>query len=406
MERISKTRNEFDLFFRDKMEGKIDKLDEARRKIRKSRNKYLGISAMGILPALLFAQFFRSFDFVFYIIAIGFGIYGFIKIHGLQKGFSQQMKQEVIKETVKFINPAFKYDPEKFIPKKTFVNTNIFKKVPNRYRGDDYIWGYVYDSEEKTTKNLEPQAAASLNIQNTEQEEFTPISEKINETIGLNTGDANDTSENVPKTMVAFSEVEALHVTKRRDKDGKTKTYEEKIFKGLFFQVDFNKDFKGVTLVLPRQNLLSRFKQHNVVMRHKDLEDLELDHIDFNEQFTVRTTDETKARYILTPAFMEKLLAFVEDTKESATNRPVNSDLFSTFTDQSKGFNVKKRYVPYFSFKNGKMYFLLNTDHKHFDFNLDQKLDRDLLYYYFEDINKSLQLVEELDLNLRLWNKD
>jgi hypothetical protein len=59
----------------------------------------------------------------------------------------------------------------------------------------------------------------------------------------------------------------------------------------------------------------------------------------------------------------------------------------------------------YFSFLDGKMYFMLHTGRKHIEFNLHQPIDKEFFIEYYEDINRAMELVDELNLNLRIWNK-
>lgn len=398
MKKISKTREEFEQFFDEQLESKLERLNKVRKKAAKKRNKYMAITAVSVLPLFVLSLLFQSFSELFYIIGFVFVGIGFYKIWQVNKEFTGKMKQEIVKEVVTYINPEFQYSPDKFIQKKYFLDTHIFKTKPNKYRGDDFVSGYVYDEDVTTLKNKQNQ---EKQLHQGNPELAATNEDKVEEALQQPDMDPEEERkkmlEEIPRTKIAFSEVEASKVVRTRDKNGKTRSTEYKVFKGLFFVVDFNKDFKGVTTIVPKQSILSKFKRNHVLTKSKHLEEVELDNLTFNEKFIVQSTDEGKARYILTPAFMERVIAFINKTKNPPESGKRGHSIF-------KG--SEKHYVPYFSFKNGRMYFLLNTDQDHFDFNMDRKIDKESIYYYFEDLNRALELVEDLDLNLRLWNKD
>ena len=66
-----------------------------------------------------------------------------------------------------------------------------------------------------------------------------------------------------------------------------------------------------------------------------------------------------------------------------------------------KGYGV----MPLFSFKNGKLFILLPTHREHFEFNVMTPLNKLLFESYYYDLTLALQIVEELNLNLRIWMK-
>lgn len=74
---------------------------------------------------------------------------------------------------------------------------------------------------------------------------------------------------------------------------------ESTVFKGVLIVLDMNKNFSGHTLLWED----SIFHKSPVAgLRHTELED-----VNFEKRFDVFTNDEIEARYILTPAFMERL---------------------------------------------------------------------------------------------------
>ncbi len=102
----------------------------------------------------------------------------------------------------------------------------------------------------------------------------------------------------IGKTEFRFAEVKALEERTVHTPRG-TRTTWVKIFRGFFFVADFNKDFAGQTTLVPnfwgakwlagKQRVLL---ENTALMRH----------------FLVCSTDQVEARYILTPHLMERIL--------------------------------------------------------------------------------------------------
>jgi len=208
---------------------------------------------------------------------------------------------------------------------------------------------------------------------------------------------------------VSFSEVNADYVEYYRDKNRKKRERVHNIFSGLFFQADFNKDFDGLTIVVPKERSSKGFSLFGKEKGNR-LEEVELEDVEFMDKFTVKTTDQILARYILTPGFMNRLLEFSNRSSEEETYGNMMQPTSIKEAIQlglSAAQNDSDAYsdTPYFSFRNGSMYFMLPTLRDHFDFSLVAPLNKRLIYSYFQDINIALEMVDELNLNLRIWTK-
>lgn len=194
-------------------------------------------------------------------------------------------------------------------------------------------------------------------------------------------------SESGFKTDIAFSEVEATEVTHSTDSKGNTRTSRTTFFKGLMFVVDFNKDFgETMTQIVPnRKTLFGNMTKAGGVSTKRRLNTIDIEHPLFNEHFLVRSNDEVMSRVILQMDFIEKLLEFT--TQVGVVDRGKLED------------NI------YITFKNGKMYLLMNTKKNHFAIG-DKAIDTSLAVEFFEDINRSLELIDELNLNLHIYDKE
>jgi hypothetical protein len=80
------------------------------------------------------------------------------------------------------------------------------------------------------------------------------------------------------------------------------------IFKGLIVRLDFNKNFAGHTVVVPdrESKILGGLFGESQTRRKKEL--VSLENVDFEGQFSVYSTDQQEARYLLTPKLMELIL--------------------------------------------------------------------------------------------------
>ena len=231
-------------------------------------------------------------------------------------------KTEAIPELLRTALPGFWYAGSRCVSDVEFNNSSLFIK-PDRYNGKDYFEG----------------------------------------THG--------------KTRLHFSLVHAEEqyetTTTDTDSDGHSTTRTEEhwrdIFKGLFFAADFNKYFNGCTLVRTgKAGILSGLNSSMV-----KLEDSR-----FSQQFTVYSSDQVEARYLLTPRMMERLM----ELKASLGSIEL-SFVGSWVYIAAGGF-------PYNAFE---------PDLKH-PFNDPVQLERTLGWIFLV-----VGIVEELDLNTRIWTK-
>lgn len=183
------------------------------------------------------------------------------------------------------------------------------------------------------------------------------------------------------KTAVRFSEVEAEYKTESRDSKGNRETKWHTIFKGLFFVGDFNKRFSGTTYVLPDtaqrlfgpmgQALQSLDSSHGQLVKMEDPE--------FERAFVVHSSDQIEARYILSPALMRRILDFK---------------------------NTNKRAV-HIGFADSCVYLALELRKEMFAPKLfSTLLDPAVVHAYWNDLNLATGIVEDLNLNTRIWTKE
>lgn len=319
-----KTSEEFKQFYESELTGTLGEL-EAERKRGTSLVTFLILTIL-ICGGLCALPFVLGLPVAITIVAgvlmiVGIVIFS-IKIHKIRKAIKLKYKEEVIKEMVHFVDPSLSYNATSFISQGEFSGSKIFIQGIDRYKGDDLVQG----------------------------------------TIG--------------KTDVRFSELHAEYYT--RDKDG-NKQYHT-IFKGIFFIADFHKDFVGETMVLPDTaeklfgKLGTMFQKMNI--SRPDL--VKLENPEFEKAFAVYGTDQVEARYILTPALMERIMDF-----------------------------KKKSGKIHLSFLHSKVYIAISVNKNLFE----PPFFKSMLHYglvedYFNYLILSVDIVEDLDLNTRIWSKD
>ena len=187
-------------------------------------------------------------------------------------------------------------------------------------------------------------------------------------------------SGKVGATALEFSEIHAEYKTETRDSKGHTQTHWHTIFKGLFFRADFNKNFNGSTVVLPDTaerlfGSLGKWLQ-SINFTRGDL--IKLEDPDFEREFAVYGDDQIEARYILSTSLMRRILDFKQRTGKKIHLSFVHSCLYVA--------------IPY-----TKDLFEPRLFHTLLDFQPIQQ--------YFQDLQLAISIVEDLNLNTRIWTK-
>ena len=99
--------------------------------------------------------------------------------------------------------------------------------------------------------------------------------------------------------------VEAHLEERRTSGSGKNRrTRYVTVFRGLLVEVDFHKKFNGRTVISKEQGWFDLFKSWGMPGEHVKLESPQ-----FENLFDVYSSDQVEARYLLTPAFMERVVA-------------------------------------------------------------------------------------------------
>lgn len=313
------TQNAFKEFYDTTLLPDLKVLDKERKKV-DHRVLIIGLIAM-VLIFIIKRIFHGEGRMFFQILMI---VIAFIAITVVSKKYRQNFKDQIIQKITAFVDESLVYSPDGCVLKEEFTNSGIFQKHCNRYSGEDHFKG----------------------------------------TLG--------------KTDIEFSEIVAKEITSSGTGSNR-KQHQKIIFKGVFFVADFNKDFKGHTVVLPdtAERMLGKFGQSLQSMSSRG-ELIKLEDPEFEKEFCVYGDDQVEARYILSPALMKRIVDF------------------------KRKWNTKV----YLSFRSSKVYIAINTNKDLFE----TKLFKSIVDYNFMEENMRYLIlltgiVEHLNLNTRIWTK-
>lgn len=238
-------------------------------------------------------------------------------------------KQQIIPGLLRQIEPTLRYQGHAHIDLDHFNAIKLFPR-PDRYSGKDLIQGKVGDTQIKFSLVLaqaHQQPETSLNIE------------------GI-----------VTRSLSYLPIVNGL--------------FFRPLFSGILFIADFNKSFTGQTyLRKPSFTILGKL--------FDDSEPVTLENLEFNQRFQVRSTDQAEARYILTPALMERLqqLHHKYDGLQAA-------------------------------FIDGQLYLAIDYPQAAFEPAIFESMrNPQQVQRISTALCNIIGIVEELDLNLRIWAK-
>lgn len=173
----------------------------------------------------------------------------------------------------------------------------------------------------------------------------------------------------VGNTDFVYGELRLSHT----QQTGKT-SIEVVDFQGFAFEADFNKHFQGHTLLsTERMHLMSR------VGVFSDYDRITLEDVNFDEHYRTYSTNDQEARYILTPALQHRIMEMEETLRNECGAREVS-----------------------ISFKGGRMLIMVQSKDNRFEV----KYDLDGVKRDFTAFCILVDIVEQLNLNLRIWTKE
>jgi hypothetical protein len=319
-----KSTSELTDFYYTELYDSLQDLEAQRSRVKKRVVLFFGILAaiaLGII-GLIYGSC-HCFNEAYIWIGVGAAAVGGFGYRFLISGYRSGFKEQIIRPLIEAIEQDLRYAPDATIPQSLFQYSGLFTQRVDRYRGNDFVRGQI----------------DGISIQ--------------------------------------FSDIHAEH----RSRDSKGRTHWTTIFQGLYIVADFNKHFKGRTVVLPdlAENLFGSFIGGMLQSRNFTKDQLvKMDDPAFEKAFVVYGSDQIEARYILTHTMMERLLKLKKDT----------------------GSKI------YVAFKGEKIMIAIDYDKDLFEPTVFHSLlSIDQAMAYIRTLKSSIGIVEELKLNEKLWSK-
>lgn len=260
-------------------------------------------------------------------IALIWGFMSYSKADSSFQDYRHEFKEKVVATALKSVDQSLRFDYENGLAEREFVFSQLFSREPDRYISQDQVFGFA------------------------------------------------------GKTRFSFSEVHAEYKTETRTKNGGKQVHWHTILKGIVFCADFNKHFKGITVVRPKDfgNALGAWFAEKIPLFSSSSDNLvKLENPNFNKLFVTYSTDQVEARYILTPAMMERLCEL----------------------DNNSAYTISV------SFIDNHMYIAFPLDKDYFEPPLYKSLlDQKSIQEDLNVIRFMYGIVHELDLNTRIWGK-
>lgn len=320
-----KSQAEFDAFLRDAIAPKLREIEAARRALEARRDAVRVPSAWKIAGAAAGVLAAYAMGEIGPLVALAAAPWAVevVRRSRIPDTVTPRVRSEVLARVVTFWDESFRYEPARAIAREEFVASGLFAgEAFNAYGGEDHVAGRH------------------------------------------------------GATAFRFSELRVRHV-KRRGKRTETHT----VFDGLFFVADFNKSFRGRTLVLPdrAERALGSFGRavQSFANLGSDTELIELECPEFERAFVVRSTDPVEARYLLSPSLMQRIRAFHENT----------------------GSRLR------IGFAGGRVYVALPLEANLFALPAGRALGLDDVRRWAGELLFATGIVDELDLNTRIWAK-
>lgn len=180
----------------------------------------------------------------------------------------------------------------------------------------------------------------------------------------------------VGATQIQFSELHAEY----ESGSGKNR-HRYTVFRGIFFVGDFNKHFTGQTIVLPdtAEKLFGRLGQKLQSLNIFRGNLIKLEDPEFESHFAVYGSDQIEARYILSTSLMARITDFKKKTGKKIHLSFIGSMVFVAVSCTRSLFEPR----------------LFKT-----------LLDFEPVRQYFEDLQLAVGIVDDLNLNTRIWSKE
>ena len=150
--------------------------------------------------------------------------------------------------------------------------------------------------------------------------------------------------------------------------------------RGIYFIADFSKKFNSKTFLLPDhfEKLFGEMGRNFQKIKSDKGQLVTLENTEFENAFAVYGSDQLEARYILTPVLMERILKFRMEAKSPILLSFVNSSVNVAIPVKEDLFQAKI---------------------------FSSAIKKEYLQRYCQYLQLAVDIIEELNLNNRIWTK-
>lgn len=372
-----KSLDEFKQFYNDELQDNVEKLrkDAPELFTKPKINDFFKIDLTGLIVAAIIFVIFcfpilvvqwishGSFPFVW-------TVAGILVCHIISRGllvnnfqervqFKNTIKQQLVSSIVRFLGDHFNYNPTAGSNKEQINDSLILPRKANGVYSEDYISGKV--------KNTDIALC-----------EITASASTVDDWDTYQTSNEQKGIQKISDSM--FS---------------KSKHERDEFFRGIYFVADFHKSFQAKILVRPSEFTWTDHHNEETTEPYKSngrldekFEQVHLEDPVLESAYDFYSTDQQQARYVLSTTMMERI----------------------------KQFSIRTDKKLFFCFKNSKMHLAIPNKRDLFDPDiakenrrqkpdLDNILNREEIFTYFKDITFLIGIVEDFNLNTRIWSK-
>jgi hypothetical protein len=269
--------------------------------------------------------------------------------------FHAKLKKEILPTIFKKVNPTFEYQPYGYnhntLKNSEFLNKGFFANSLDIF-GEDYVTGRVENIEveffeitfrKEVTNYVKTAGGCLLGI----------VLLPILLVRGIFSGDDD--------LELPFDVVKEIKI----------------FLSGFFMKADFNKDFTGKVLMMPKSQDGIKDKMYEM-FKPKNLELITVENPYINDNYNIYTSDNQLGYYVLSQSLIDRIQQIAQ--KESA--------------------------LPTISFINGVMYFLIPWDKNLFTSDIFKPIESENYFLpYLEEIDIFEKTVKDLSLDKRIWSK-
>lgn len=284
----------------------------------------MAVALVGALAVLFFTHNSLIFFMILCVAAVITAAVFSSKSSGFANYYRSRYKQDVFARVTAALAPGMSYHPQHFIAESYFTGCGLSTSRIDRYSGQDYFEGYVGG------------------------------------------------------THLIFSEIHAEREESRTDSKGNRQTYWVTVFKGIFFMADFPKHFQGQVIIEP-DVAEATFGWLGRKLQGMSSNLVRLENPEFEKAFKVRATDQVEARYLLTPAFQDRLMELRKFWGGKIRMSLLRSNLYLAIPNQENWFECSSKV---------------------------RAADRAQIECFASQLIAMLNVVNQLDLNTRLWTKE